>query len=142
MNNSSNFLKYLALGTLSFMFMFAVVALAQDAGVTPPSSDELNAFFKSLLTLKGAGGMFIVGTIIQGLLLFFRSSLAKFAGIYQLLIISGLNVVGMIIVNLATGKGLAGILMDAPLLVALQVFFHQVYTQVKKLPADQAAAAK
>jgi hypothetical protein len=125
------------------LFTFSLVALAQTAPAAPvpPSGDELSAFLSSLLSLKGAGAMVIVGTVVQGLLLFFRSSLAKFAGIYQLFIVSGLTLVGMVIMDLATGKGFVAILSDTSLLAAVQVFIHQIYNQTQKLPADQAATA-
>ena len=112
--------------------LFAFAALAQGEVIVPPSGDELIKFLQSLGGLKGAGTAAIVVIVVQGLLLFFRSSFAKFAGISQILIVNGLTLIAGVIALKAQGMELSVALLHSQTIAAFQVFAHQVFKQVSK----------
>lgn len=100
----------------------------------PPSADEIQALLVSLGGLKGAGALAIVAVVVQGLMLFFKSSIAAFAGKFQLLIVMLLTLVGGVIALKSQGMDWGAVIVHSSTLTALQVFLHQIFKQfiVKK----------
>lgn len=119
---------------LSFILLliFSFVALAQGEVIVAPSGEELIKLVQSLGGLKGAGALGIAVVVVQALLLFFRSSFAKFAGIWQLLIVNGLTLVVGVIALKATGVEWSAALLHSQTIAALQVLGHQVLKQIAK----------
>lgn len=114
--------------------MLFSIAFAQDV-LVPPSGDELTALLKALGGLKGASSLAIVAIAVQGLLLVFRSSFAKFSGAYQILIVNLLTLVGSFVALKAQGMDVVAIITNSQILTAAQVFVHQLIKQFTKLPA-------
>jgi enamine deaminase RidA (YjgF/YER057c/UK114 family) len=112
--------------------LFAFAALAQGEVIAAPTGDELVKFLQSLGGLKGAGSVAIIVIVVQGLLLFFRSSFAKFSGAFQLLIVNGLTLIAGVIAMKAQGMELSVALLHSQTIAAFQVFAHQVLKQVSK----------
>lgn len=109
---------------------------------TAPSGDDLKALFNSIGGLKGAGAMGIVILLIQGLMLFFRSKLADFAGKWRLSIVYGLSMVLGILALHVAGVDWLTALLHSNTIAAAQVFGHQAYDQFlgDSAKADVAAA--
>lgn len=121
-----------------FAFFLTSFAFAQE--VVPPSSEELMAFINALGGIKNLGALGIVALVIQGLMLLLRTPLMAFAGVWRLIIVSGLSMVGGVIAQLAQGVGWLPALLNSATLAAVQVFVHQIVAQVKKAPADKASS--
>jgi hypothetical protein len=117
----------------------AAAAPAPADQVAPPSTEDISAFLSAIGGAKGAGTMAIIALIVQGLLLMFRSTIGKFAGIYQLLIVNGLTLLAGVIGLKMTGMDWGSALLHSQTLATFQVFAHQVWKQFGKLPADTAA---
>jgi enamine deaminase RidA (YjgF/YER057c/UK114 family) len=115
--------------------LLAFAALAQGEVIAPPTGDELVTFLQSLGGLKGAGSIAIIVIAVQGLLLFFRSSFAKFSGAFQILIVNGLTLIAGVIALKAQGMELSVALLHSQTIAAFQVFAHQVLKQVSKAKA-------
>jgi hypothetical protein len=114
-------------------FVFCFAAWAQGEVIVPPTGDELLKLVQSLGGIKGAGVLAIVAVVVQALLLFFRSSFAKFAGATQLLIVNGLTLVLGVVSLKATGSiEWSAALLHSQTLAALQVLGHQVLKQITK----------
>ena len=97
--------------------------------IIPPSADEIQALLVSLGGLKGAGALAIVAVVVQSLMLFFKSSIASFAGKFQLLIVMLLTLVGGVIALKAQGLEWGAVLIHSSTLTAVQVFLHQIFKQ-------------
>lgn len=123
--------------SLTLLFVMCSVALAQDV-IVAPSADDLQAIMSAIGGLKGASSLAIVAVVVQGLLLVFRSSFAKFSGAFQLLIVNGLTLVGAFVALKAQGMPVLAIITNAQVLTAAQVFVHQLIKQFSKAPAVQA----
>jgi enamine deaminase RidA (YjgF/YER057c/UK114 family) len=119
---------------LSFivLMLLSFAALAQGEVIVPPTGEELLKFLQSIGGLKGAGSLAIAVVAVQGLILFFRSSFAKFSGASQLLIVNGLSLVAGVIALKASGVELSAALLHSQTIAAVQVFLHQVVKQVSK----------
>lgn len=112
----------------SFAFTFAALRVfGQD--VTAPSADEIQQYLAVLAGIGGLKGAALIVAIVQGLLLFFRSKLADFAGKWKLLIVSLLTFLGAFFGVVLTGKPYAQAFFDGAVLTAFQVFAHQAWTQ-------------
>lgn len=131
--------KWFNLKWISLIFGLSLVlaffAFADDV-VTPPSGDEITAFLKALGGITNLGALGIVALVIQGLMLVFRTPLTAFAGVWQLVIVSGLSLVFGVITQISQGVNIWVALMNSATLAAAQVFIHQIVTQVKKAPTD------
>jgi hypothetical protein len=120
---------------LSFivLMLLSFAALAQGEVIVAPTGEELLKFLQSIGGLKGAGALAIAVVAVQGLLLFFRSSFAKFSGAYQLLVVNALSLVaGVVALKVSGGVEWSAALLHSQTLAALQVFAHQVLKQVTK----------
>lgn len=120
---------------LSFivLMLLSFAALAQGEVIVAPTGEELLKFLQSIGGLKGAGALAIAVVAVQGLILFFRSSFAKFSGAYQLLIVNALSLVaGVVALKVSGGVEWSAALLHSQTLAALQVFVHQVLKQVSK----------
>lgn len=115
------------------LMLLSFAALAQGDVIVPPTGDELIKLLQSVGGLKGASALAIAVVAVQALLLFFRSSFAKFSGASQLLIVNALTLVaGVLALKVSGGVEWSAALLHSQTLAALQVFFHQVLKQVKK----------
>ena len=108
--------------------LFSLRAFAQDV-VIEPSADELTKYLAVLGSIGSLKGMALAAAIIQGLMLFFRSSMAAFAGKYKLVIVAGLSFVAAFVGGLAAGKPVGAVILDGAVLTALQVFANQAIKQ-------------
>lgn len=122
---------------VAFLLTMLSVAFAQDV-IVPPSGAEMQAILTALGGLKGASSLAIVAVVVQGLLLVFRSSFAKFSGAFQLLIVNALTLVGAFVAMKSQGMPVVAIITNAQVLTAAQVFVHQLIKQFTKVPAVQA----
>jgi len=114
----------------------ASVAWAQPAPASLPAdlstTEALDLLIKSLGGLKGAGALAIVATCVQGVMLFFRTPLAAFAGKYRLLIVSILSLVGGVLALKLTGLDWVASLVHSSTLTSVMVFGNQVVKQFQK----------
>lgn len=117
------------LTVMAFLLTFvALRAFAQDV-IVEPSADELTKYLAVLASIGSLKGFALAAAVIQGLMLFFRSSLSAFAGKFKFLIIAGLSFVAAMVGGLAAGKSIGQVLLDGAVLSALQVFAHQAIKQ-------------
>ena len=108
---------------------FTSVALATEADVTVGTDQFLMSLWQFVGGAKGMSGMALVAAVVQVVMLFFKTSLANFAGKYRLLIVLGLTLVGSIVGLMTQGVSLAAALVNGATLSAAQVFAHQLYKQ-------------
>lgn len=121
---------------LSFVFLFSLAALANE--VVPPSGDELQAYL-ALLIGGSQGkpiGLWIAVVATQGVALLFRSQLGAFAGIWRMLIISGVAIVTGVLSQVLQGMSWPMALMHSTVIAAVQVFVHQIIAQAAKRTTD------
>jgi type IV secretory pathway VirB2 component (pilin) len=118
--------------SLLVLFVISFAALAQGEVIVPPTGDELVKLLQSIGGAVGAGTLAIVAVVVQGVLLFFRSSFAKFAGIWQLVIVNGLTLAVGVVALKAQGVEWSAALLHSQTLAALQVLVHQVWKQLSK----------
>lgn len=116
---------------LFLVVLFPIVAFAQAASlpVDLSTQDALSQLLSTLGGIKGATVLGITAVVLQAVLLFFRTSLASFAGKWRLLIVAGLSLVSGTIALVATGTPFLQALGDANTLAALQVLGHQTIKQ-------------
>lgn len=122
-----------------------VVAAGADAvktavEVAPPTAAEIGKFLEALGGVKGAGTLAIVAIVVQGLMLVMKTALGKMAGIWQVIILNLLTLIGGVIALKMSGSDWASALLHSQSLAAFQVFLHQLWKQFGKKAADQAAA--
>lgn len=100
----------------------------------PPSTEEIQALLVALGGLKGASALAIVAVVVQGLMLFFKTKLASFAGKFQLLVVMFLSLLGGVFALKMSGVDWGAAIIHSQTLAALQVFLHQIFKQflVKK----------
>lgn len=121
------------------MVAFSLILLSTLVGAEPtslPADLEIGDALKQLLAglggLKGASALGIAVFVIQGVLLFFRTQLAAFAGKWRLLIVTGLSlVIGVLALSMA-GVSWTSALVHANTLAAVQVFIHQLVKQLSE----------
>lgn len=115
----------------AFMFTFlGLRVFAQEVGIIAPSPEEITKFLALLAGIGGLKGAALAVVVIQGLMLFFRTNLADFAGKWKLLIVSGLSFVAAFVGILSTGAPWTTALVDGAVLAAFQVFANQIWKQV------------
>lgn len=124
--------KLNVLTIVAFLFTFVgLQVFAQDAGViVPPTADEVTKFLALLAGIGGLKGAALAVLVIQGLMLFFRTSLADFAGKWKLAVVSGLSFLAAFVGILATGVPWQNALFNGAVLAAFQVFANQIWKQV------------
>ena len=111
------------------LFFIGFKAFADDAGIQPPSLDELAALVAALGGVKGASTLAVVALVVQGLMLLLRSKLGEVAGKYRLLAVYLLTVVGTVVGFRIAGLDLGAALVHAQTLTAAQVLVNQVFKQ-------------
>ena len=118
-------------GLLAFsLLVFSLVAFGD---VTEPLPDaSIQAVLDFLRKLPGATGAGIAAAVTQLLLVFFRTSLANFAGVWKLVIVTLLAWAGAGFDALAEGSPLIPALFTGTGLAAFQVFFNQLIKQIGK----------
>ncbi len=99
---------------------------------------------QALGSLKGATTLGLVVVGVQLLLKFFESPLANWAGKWRLTIVFFLTVPATALALKLQGLSWTVALLSGPVLTAVQVFGHQLYTQFteKPDPAPAVAAVK
>lgn len=120
--------------------MVALSLIAAFLGVDPtPASlpvgdlevgDALQTLIKSLGGLKGASALAIAVFVAQGVLLFFRTQLASFAGKWRLVIVTALTLVVGVLGLSMVGIPWTSALVHANTVTAFQVFIHQLIAQL------------
>ncbi len=116
---------------LAFVFTFlGLRVFAQEAEIVAPSPEEITKFLALLAGIGGLKGAALAVVVIQGLMLFFRTNLADFAGKWKLLIVSGLSFAAAFVGILSTGAPWTTAIVDGAVLAAFQVFANQVWKQV------------
>jgi hypothetical protein len=115
-------------GLISFVVVFlGLKAFGQE--VLPPSTDELTSYLAILAGIGGMKGAALAVAVVQGLMLFFRTSLANFAGKWKLVIVSGLSFIMAFLGVMVTGASWQTALFNGAVLSAFQVFANQAYKQ-------------
>ena len=131
-------IKKINLTLLIAVVFAAVFAFAQEV-VAPPTQEEIASFLASLGGIKGAGTMAIVATVVQFIMLLAKSGLGKMAGVYQILLVSFLTLVGGVVGLKMNGLDWGSAILHSSSLAAGQVFLHQLYKQfIKKDEAKKA----
>lgn len=118
----------------------AAVEAAPAAGdvIAPPTAAEISKFLEALGGAKGLGTLGIIALIVQGLMLLLKSTVGKFAGVYQLLAVNLLTLITGIIGLKMSGMDWGSAILHSQSLAAFQVFLHQAWKQFQK--KDTAAA--
>lgn len=119
-------LNFFTLASFAITFV-ALRAFGQD--VQPPSGQEITQFLALLSGVGGLKGAALIALVIQGLMLFFRSGLANFAGKWRLAVVLGLSFVGSFVGVIATGKPWTAAILDGAVIAAFQVFANQMWKQ-------------
>lgn len=111
----------------------ATLAFADDTVVIPADQFMLS-LFQFIGGVKGLGGLAMIAAVVQLLMLFFKSTLANFAGRYRLMIVAALTVAASIVGLMSQGMTLTAALINGATLTAVQVLAHQIWKQfvVKK----------
>lgn len=120
------------------VFLFPFAALSSD--VVVPSSipvdldagEAITLVLTSLGGLKGVTALGIALVVTQGLMAFFRTKFAGFAGKWRLVIVTGLSVASCVIALSASGVPVLASIMHAQTFAALQVFLNQFVKQFAK----------
>ena len=120
--------KYLA-WCAGLSVIFGAVAYANDAEVIVGNDQFLMSLWQFIGGSKGMSGMALVAAIVQIVMMFFKTSLASFAGKHRLLIVMGLTVVGSIVGLMSQGMSFTAALVNGATLSGMQVFAHQLYKQ-------------
>lgn len=130
------FKKYLA-WCAGLSLVFSTVAFALD-DVVVPNDQFLFALWQFVGGVKGLAGMALIAAVVQIVMMFFKTSLASFAGKYRLLIVLGLTVVASMVGLMSQGVSFTAALVNGATLSAIQVFAHQVYKQFIEKSAETA----
>ncbi len=122
---------------LMLMMLLPALAFAQASlPVDLPVDQAVGMLLQSLGGMKGTGALAIAVLVTQGIMLFFRTPLATFAGKWKLLIVAGLSLLTGFLGLIAVGVDWKVALMHANTIGALQVFGHQVFIQFTEKPAE------
>lgn len=128
------FAKY-AILMLVVAVVFSMRAFGADGDLPPATLDE---FFNSLVALitsiKGAAPLVVALGVTQLVMLLARTKIGDLAGKWKLLIVSGLTIVITILGFMAQGTTFAAALFSGATLAAVQVFVHQLITQLSEKP--------
>lgn len=115
-------------------------AIVPAPAPAPSQGDQLAKLAESMNGLAGGGTLAVVAFAIQLLLFLFSGPLSSLAGIYKMLIVTGLNLVAGVIALRMQGVEWIPALAHSQVLAMAQVFIHQLLTQVAKKKADEAKA--
>ena len=131
----------LALLWSGFCFAQGDVEMAATPLATPlptplpelPTADWLMLMVAAIGGMKGMSALAIAASVSQLLLKFLSTPLAKFAGKYKLLAVTGLTLVtGVLALMVASDMSMFVALMHSTTLAAFQVFVHQIWKQFVK----------
>lgn len=125
--------KGLFLGTL---LMLPIVAFAQELGQVS-DLQFLQDLLKFIGGVKGAGTLAIVAGAVQLIMQLLKTEvisklIPKLSGAKKLLIVSGLTMIGGVMVLMVEGQTLVQSLLHSTTLAALQVFANQIFQQFTK----------
>lgn len=114
--------------------LLPVLAFAQDQ---VSDLEFLQGLLSFIGGLKGAGTLAIVAGVVQLVMQllktpFLSKLLPSISGATKLLIVSGLSVVGGLLVLMSDGQSFLAALMHSTTLAALQVFANQIFQQFSK----------
>lgn len=120
---------------IGFTLLVAGVALADINEQIP-----LEAWVLGLITfiteVKGLSTIGIVAGVVQLLMKLFKTPLGNIAGLWRLVIVSGLTAVGLLVGAMVSGESIWAALISAPFVAAAQVFVHQLLKQLGKVEGD------
>ncbi len=119
------------------VLLLPLVAFAQTAPDAPLAyGDALGELVKLIESLKGASALAITLAVTQALMLALRTPLADKLGKWKLTALLGLSCVLSLISAKIAGASWGAAFLSGPLLAAVQVFGHQLFTQfTEKKPA-------
>ncbi len=125
--------KGLFLGTL---LMLPIVAFAQELGQVS-DLQFLQDLLEFIGGIKGAGTLAIVAGAVQLIMQLLKTEIIsklipKLTGAKKLLIVSGLTMIGGVMVLMVEGQTIVQSLLHATTLAALQVFANQIFQQFTK----------
>lgn len=113
---------------LAVVLFVPMMLIAED--VTVPTISEWAKLIEALGGLKGASTWAVVAVAVQAVMLALRTQLGELAGVWRLVIMSGLTAGGVLVAALAAGTDLGAALVSSVFLAALQNFLHQLYKQL------------
>ena len=121
------------MGTL---LMLPIVAFAQELGQVS-DLQFLQDLLKFIGGVKGAGTLAIVAGAVQLIMQLLKTEvisklIPKLSGAKKLLIVSGLTMIGGVMVLMVEGQTLVQSLLHSTTLAALQVFANQIFQQFTK----------
>lgn len=108
--------------------MFGAMAMAQEV-IPPVSETDIKAFLAALGGAKTLGTLGIVGLVVQGIMLFLKSSLGTITGKWQLILVLIFTFIGGAIGLKAGGMEWGSVLIHSSTIGAIQVLLHQIYKQ-------------
>lgn len=124
-------------GLFGFLFLALVLvgfkAFAEVVPVPAPVPDT--EFWSQLLTfiggVKGMSMLAVVYGISQLVMVFFKTQMGDLAGIWKLVIVSGLNVLGTVLAQLVTGVPFLVAVLNGSVLAAVSVFINEIIKHFK-----------
>lgn len=115
--------------TATMMSTSTAVYTAPELG--DPSKEDIAAMLTALGGIKGAGTMAIVILVCQILMMLMKSKLGAFSGGWQLVIVTGLSVIGTVAgYAMVNNVSIGAALVSGVGLAAIQVFGHQVLGKI------------
>jgi hypothetical protein len=123
------------LGMIAGFVLTLIVLKAFAQEVVPPSTEELTQYLAILAGIGGLKGAALAVAVVQGLMLFFRTPLANFAGKWKLVVVSGLSFIMAFLAIMVTGASWQSALFNGAVLSAFQVFANQAYKQATEKAA-------
>ena len=150
------FTNFVFIALLGLVLAYTGFAMAQVASpspaasiaplassIVPPTGDDFSSLLKGIGGVKGAGTLAVIALIVQALMFFFRTQLASFAGVWQLIIVNGLTLVGGVVsLMLVDHQIFLQAILNSQVLGMAQIWGHQVYNQIQKKPEDEKAIAE
>lgn len=120
---------------IGFLLAFASIAYA-DINEQVPIESWVFGLIQFITEVKGLSTIGIVVGVVQLITRLFKTPLGNIAGLWRLVVVSGLTAVGLLVGALAAGESIWAALISAPFIAAAQVFGHQLLKQIGKLPED------
>lgn len=135
-------LKSIMILTVLVSLLICAVAYAADAADPLPVADFFGQVWESIKGIKGAGAIGITLIVVQGIMMFFRTELAAWAGKWRLVVVYGLTIVVGVLALKIAGVSWGECLMHVQTLAAFQVFLNQLWKQIMTPKGDQVTAIK